>query len=231
MGLRPIEALEDSIMLLYHYATKRLNILKTRRKQGSVTPADIMRANKSKHIQIKPYYDHISFFFEPLPAKHMGFFFKDVNHSIWKDRTVVYEHVVDTDTFDFQYEIVETEADYKQMMTEWPKGRVTQAQRSAYLLRQLQRKLRTDEAGRSKDYFERNARPHVGQLLQDFIRAQSRYEYIEERLKHAALVPHAMIYPADGVIALTTTPRRVVIQSVPVKLSLEDNRATLITRT
>lgn len=204
-------------MKLYHYSSERYTVLKTKRKQLKVTEKDRIEAAKHKDLAIGPYYDHISFFFDPIPAKHMGYFFKGVPHEVWRKGAMLYEYVVETDDFNFGYEIVETEADYKQLITEWPTTpSITKEQIRQFKVNRFQRKLKTNETAKTKENFLKMANPYVGKLLENYKKAQRRYELDAERMKYAALVPHVMLYPDNGYIEYESA-KRIRIDDVPVK--------------
>lgn len=204
-------------MKLYHYSSERYTVLKTKRKQLKVTEKDRIEAAKNKDLAIGPYYDHISFFFDPIPAKHMGYFFKGVPHEVWRKGAMLYEYAVETDNFNFGYEIVETEADYRQLITEWPTTpSITKEQIRQFKVNRFQRKLKTDETAKTKENFLKMANPYVGKLLENYKKAQRRYELDSERMKYAALVPHVMLYPDNGYIEYESA-KRIRIDDVPVK--------------
>lgn len=204
-------------MKLYHYSSERYTVLKTKRKQLKVTEKDRIEAAKNKDLAIGPYYDHISFFFDPIPAKHMGYFFKGVPHEVWRKGAMLYEYVVETDNFNFGYEIVETEADYRQLITEWPTTpSITKEQIRQFKVNRFQRKLKTNETAKTKENFLKMANPYVGKLLENYKKAQRRYELDSERMKYAALVPHVMLYPDNGYIEYESA-KRIRIDDVPVK--------------
>lgn len=204
-------------MKLYHYSSERYTVLKTKRKQLKVTEKDRIEAAKNKDLAIGPYYDHISFFFDPIPAKHMGYFFKGVPHEVWRKGAMLYEYVVESDNFNFGYEIVETEADYKQLITEWPTTpNITKEQIHQFKVNRFQRKLKTNETAKTKENFLKMANPYVGKLLENYKKAQRRYELDAERMKYAALVPHVMLYPDNGYIEYESA-KRIRIDDVPVK--------------
>lgn len=204
-------------MKLFHYAPQRWNVLKTKRKQLLVTERDIVLETRKNYRQIAPYYDHISFFFEPIPAKHMGYFFRGVPHRTWRKGAVLYEYQVDTDNFDFGYMIVETEGDYNQLIKDWPTtATLSEAQIERYKVNYYKRKIKTGEASKTKDNFEKMANPYVGKLLQNYIKASGLYEYEEEKHKYAAFVPHVMIYPKTGMIEFDSV-KRITIDNQPVR--------------
>ena len=87
-------------MKLYHYSDKQHSELLTRRVQGADEKEIDIATFKAKRMGLPlPYHDHISLFFEPIPAEHIARTFLN-GHPFWKAGNEIYEHVIDIQDID-----------------------------------------------------------------------------------------------------------------------------------
>ena len=192
-------------MLLYHYATKKFETLKTKQAQGIVTPKDmnesldVCKEFYDSYGVRKPgnYYEHISFFFDKIPDDITRFF--PHNHEIWRKGNVIYEHVVDLSKCEhFMYEVVE--------FPEKTKLRYDDSLNPAQYVHEL------GKVYRAKKYIGKNIKELTAIVKsEDLVKEQNRYfekllirsDYKEISQKYAASVPHVMLYPAEGVMEVS----------------------------
>jgi len=205
-------------MLLFHYATHPYNPLRTRRLQQPLSDEDIRRGEFSakRCSDPAPYYDHISFFLEPVPLDIIGDIFKPYNHPFWHNGNRIYEHIVEHSQLPkFDYVIVETEFDRLHADKNWYDGiRDTPSAVEHYFAEAAKKKIRLGERGSNHVAFERGARAFIGGLRQAYINAPSVND-ASAMLKYAASVPHVMLYPVGGTVKLLQKPRQVTIGDKP----------------
>lgn len=151
-----------------------------------------------------PYYNHISFFFEPVPYDILGRLFKNANHDFWHTGNKVYEHSIDSaDLGNFDYMIVETPLD-KEHRKSWPVND-DQEEREMYFLELRELREKKGHIGKGNTAFEKGAKPFVGGTRDAYIKATQHPSDEDSLTLYAADVPHVMLYPEN-----TTTPIRVV---------------------
>jgi len=208
-----LTSLIEGLMKLYHYATTKLTELKTLEKQGAVDAKlradarDWYNTFKRDYGVIRPgmYYQHISFFFEPIPLNIPSYF--KSTHDVWVKGKILHEHVVESDSVGvFGYEIAEppvkTELYYDESLSvEGYHKKLTEMYATGdYMgngsaeLEQAYAKLQLQ--GKAEEYFK---------LL------PSRPNYDQIGMKYAATVPHLMLYPATGVVDVQSS-RKIVLK-------------------
>lgn len=182
-------------MKLYHYANSRFNDLRTLEKQRAITDEEKQKALDYALKENKPgfYYEHVSFFFEPIPLdKLSGIFPKD--HAVWFSGNEIFQYAVESKHIgDFKYEIVEfpekTELYYDDDLSI-----------SDYHLKLKEAIEANHYIGHNQNEFEKAARHLVGQTERYFLGIKKRPNYDEIKYKYAATVPHVMLYPDKGII-------------------------------
>lgn len=188
-------------MLLYHYAKERHPILLTKEKQNTVTPEDRKNAEKEYIEHFKKtgykrpgyYFEHISFFFEPVPLEIMSTIFPR-NHSIWTRGNMIFEHVVDSTKIKlFDFEVVEfpekTEIYYDDSLTD-----------KEYFNKLKQAIKENGYIGKNNEALESVSRKFLGHTEEYFKAIKDRPNYKDIKEKYAATVPHVMLYPHIGKI-------------------------------
>jgi len=196
----------SSGLTLYHYSKDFYPNLLTRRKSGKADAAEIKRAEESaKRLGLEgPYVDHISFFFDPIPADILpGLYGPD--HAAWFKGNKLYEYVVDVDSLqrDLLYRVVESERKTAFMDKfvkdhNWVEDDPVLLMKYLKEIDALQRKW--GELGRDWPEFKKQILQNQGKTRAAFIRASQREDFQEGRQRYATNVPHLMVYPTPGVI-------------------------------
>lgn len=189
-------------MELFHYSVDRYGTLKTREKQGTITPEQRQKAieeHKDYYQKTgidKPgfYFEHISFFFERPPLERMSKIFPS-GHDFWFRGNKVYEHIVDSKSIgQFAFEIVEFPEKYDLYYND-------DIDTATYLLKL---KEVTDSLGYIGNgnaalelAVEKNKLKGKTEHFYNLLRSRPNYDKIKN--KYAATVPHVMLYPSLGV--------------------------------
>jgi len=194
-------------MLLYHYSPVPRNQIMSKAASGAITSSQLAeertRAKKRPWFS-RVYSEHISFFFEPIPASLLPTLFPK-DHPAWAKGTKLYEHVVDTTTLPsrFEYDVVEStkflEAfdkfstdnnwvdDDPQLLKEW----MILEDR---LLRQW------GERGNTLAVLNSKILENQGLIIEKYNASSKREDFEYNRYKYAACVPHLMAYPPGGIV-------------------------------
>lgn len=182
-------------MKLYHYAKEYHDELKTLEMQREITVDDISKyqAYKTPLSPDKPYWKHISFFFDRVPIDKMGGWYGKDHHT-WYSGNILYEYTVDITTFGrFSYDIVETPDKIELLFDE----SISDQQYYQLMLENIKKK-----GYRGNSTFELNkaSKPFVGQTEKYIQHAVEHSKFETFNRQYAACVPHVMIYPSSGVI-------------------------------
>ena len=184
-------------MRLYHYTTLQVETLlsNARLNPGQFTGAKLKRAQS------------ISFFFDPVPLDLIAGKYSD-NHPAWKPGSTVYENEVTVMDLPmpFSFEVVETPSLTKLADEQWnvlPAAEYRRREDAIHTkehtrgdgLVLLARNILKFRGGTRKAYQDLFAR-------KDFKRRFSNY--------YAATVPHVLLWPPDGEIAIFKTEMRIV---------------------
>ena len=210
-------------MLLYHYAKTPFKTLTTRRFRETLTDEQLKEGKEIAQWRKAPgpYYDHVSFFLEPVPLDIMGAVFADVKHDFWVPGSTIYQHTVESAKIGrFKYAIVETPGDIK-MLSEWsddwdmdPKW---DDAKEAYFSKRSRLKKANGEIGQGNALFEQVATSFVGTTRAAYLNSMKGDQ--NDRLLYAAGVPHVMLYPDHGELKLVSPAVKVKIG--PANASLE----------
>ena len=199
---------EEIKLFLYHYSAEKHSVLKSIEKQNKLTHEDKEKWDKlaREFGRMGAYYQHISFFFEPIPLDIISKVFSG-QHPVWYSGNVLYEHKVSIDDLgEFSYELVEspevTELYYNPRYDnysdkEWIK---------------LKNKI-TQENGYTSNTPEEliNAiSKNIGSVRDAYIQLPHRLNFQDIKLKYAATVPHLMIYPKSGMDNVTSVSKVVI---------------------
>lgn len=191
-------------MKLYHYASQTYMTLKTLEAQGRVTPEDREKALVSaKNFKttmgaIKPgaYYQHISFFFEPIPLDIPKYFPKD--HPVWFKGNALVEHVVETSSIKpFGYEVVEFPEKRELYLDD---SVSTEEYHEA--MRGIYKASKYIGFGESELSQVAEEKKLVGILEDSFLKLSQSpgFKTGDSRHKYAPLVTHVMLYPEGGTV-------------------------------
>jgi len=184
-------------MKLYHYSDAQYVQLQSRRVSGLPGPPGVKVSDD--------YFDHISFFFDPIPSKLMPDIF-DKGHPFWYKGHKLYEHVIDVDDLEdkFSFRVVES-ARKTELLDEFSKEHNWEDgdPRTLVLwnaeLFKMQRKY--GEVGHSKAEFKAFLKTlSRGTTKFGYLAAKARPDFDWGYNKYAANVPHVMLYPSTGII-------------------------------
>ncbi len=202
-------------MKLYHYSSTLYPVLLTRRRSapmlrrmegnsdsgGLLTQTQYEQSVKEaeRYSDVGSYYDHVSFFFEPLPLDKMGDHFNNF-HDFWFNGHLIYEHVVDTRNLpkDMRYDIVETPT----INPWWEKNgfadNVSKDERLRVFAALRKFKEQIGEIGFDLQSFERAAKQFGKGAFDAYKKQKASPLWEEGKAKYAAGVPHVMIYSEKG---------------------------------
>lgn len=207
-------------MLLYHYSSEARPELLTLRRSDPPSKARFDKATRDneKMNGVGFYFDHISFFFDPIP-RNIGSLYKGIDHKVWKPGMVIYEHVVDTKLLMFSFEVVESPIQVKHMNDNWKDDFLLDENEDDYYQYWRNRNEILRSEGLLVDKIAYNDKklvlasaPFVG-VLEDYYKKTLKSTDKETLSTHyAPSVPHVMLYPKDGVVPL-------IEQSNPIKLT------------
>lgn len=201
-------------MLLYHYSPESLSSLKTPLARGGLDADKIKRADEMAVFRgaVAPYYKHISFFFDPIPADILGNLFSKHPNAKWKTGDVYYEHIVDSDTFGaFKYQVVEVEHLQQADKLVWPGDDASDDKKKAYFKMRYDRNIKLGLVGVTNDKFDAVCSQFVGGTRRAFIKATQNPATPDSLTLYAADVPHVMVYPERGIIPVVKTPNKIKI--------------------
>lgn len=180
---------------LYHYSKEKYDILKTLEFQRKITEEEYRKARESliKSNGVLPgyYFQHISFFFDPIPRDVYKYF--NNNHHVWTKGNKLYEYEVYVDDIKkFKYHIVETpdivELIYDESVTD-----------EDFYKSYEELTLNKYTGSNAKDLYEASYE-FIGETSNYYKKAFKLDSKKEQRMKYAAGVPHVMIYPDSGLI-------------------------------
>lgn len=194
-------------MKLYHYSKEPFSELKTVRYRKQLSKEEIENATRIMNFrqEIGLYFDHISFFFESIPVKNMGYFFRNVKHDFWFKGNKIFEHVIDSSTIgNFKFIIVESDEISKYNNTNWPDDPTVENKLKFFKeRRKIEESLKL--IGSNNHELETYSAKYTGKILSYYSNAYKTNDD-ESMLKYAASVPHVMIYPDSGHTNLLQTP-------------------------
>lgn len=187
-------------MFLYHYGAAGYKALKTLEAQRPVTQAERKEAlQKLEEIWYNvppgPYYQHISFLFDPISTDHWKYFNR--SHPVWNKGTILTEYVVDTSQI----------GEFKWMIVETPE--ITEPRRDETVSDEDFRKLyiRVNQAkyvGSGSGALEKASREFVGHQ-KEYLKIASKLN--PDSMRYAADVPHVMLYPKEGMVLFESQRR------------------------
>lgn len=191
-------------IILYHYSDKMRDPLKTREAQGFVMSPDILKveANKYRYMTYPDLYDRqISFFIDPIPRDLPDKF--DGRHHFWKSGKTLYEHEIVVSPANKALENIRfmlAEAPWrKKLMDQTNFNNEREVQE--YYLKCAAMRAHLGEQGEGISSLSKVIEKYKGTCNQHF--GQYRDDpYYETTIlpKYAAMVPHLMLYPKDGII-------------------------------
>lgn len=191
-------------MILYHYSKELYPELLTKAQSGSMTPIQIKLArqeSRRKGYLDWPYCDHISFFFEPIPSQLLGELFK--GHPVWFKGNNLYEYLIDVSKLPLEipYHVVESvkkTALYDKFSLEknWVEDDPELLEEWQILEDEKAREW--GEKGNRRDALIKQIVANQGIIEEAYRTAVQREDFVYNKTKYAANVPHLMLYPPTG---------------------------------
>lgn len=220
---------------LYHYSDKQHSELLTRRVQGADEKEIDIATFKAKRMGLPlPYHDHISLFFEPIPAEHIASTFLN-GHPFWKAGNEIYEHVIDIQDIDPTsfWRVVES-IEQNEFSDQFDWDNVSDLSiRGGWFTRMHQNDAKLGLLGYDVRLIYKAMRQVMVMSTLDFYRAAS-FRRDPENAQYAANVPHLMIYPIGGIIPVSSVKKiklgNAKAEPVLFHLSFRKLPATLIPR-
>lgn len=216
-------------MLLYHYNPKPLDALKTSEARGSLSSEKIKRADEMASFRrdVGPYYKHISFFFDPIPADIIGTLFSRCPDAQWKIGATYFEHVINSSEIgEFKYRVVEVPRISKSPELKWPGDNAADNLKKDYFTQRYNMEVSQGLVGLTNENFDAVCKEFVGGTRRAFIEATRHPATPDNLTLYAADVPHVMLYPEKGILPVKNKPRKIIIGSG--KLILESNSVNII---
>ena len=217
-------------MKLYHYSSTLYPVLLTRRRaapmvrsepgttsgNGLLTEAQYQESlrNAEQYSDLGSYYDHVSFFFEPLPLEKMGKHFGNF-HDFWFDGHLVYEHIVNLNDVprDMRFDIVETPTLDPWWEQNGFKDNAPKAERLRVFAALRKAKEQIGEIGYNAKDLERMAKQFDHGVFDYYLKQKASKLWEEGKTKYAAGVPHVMIYSDIGRFPVSKVNQGVIGQS------------------
>ena len=211
-------------MKLYHYSKQPYVSLQTVRFREKLSDEQIKEGIRSAQFRHEPapYYDQVSFLFDPLPLDIIGRLFAPYHNHTWVPGQVLYEHIVESSSIGhFLFKIGETKDDREFMEKYWVDD---DSKKEQFFSRRADQRRAQGLIGEGNAAFERVGRIFVGKTRQAFIDSIKVNDAETLSSHYAADVPHAMIYPKRGEIHLIHPPTKVIIPKTKVDTALEEYR-------
>lgn len=193
-------------MNLYHYSKELYPELLTKAQSGSMTPFQIklarMESRKKGWLDL-PYCDHISFFFEPIPSKLLSELF--TGHPVWFKGNPLYEYVIDLNKLpqEIPYHVVESvkkTALYDKFCIEKNWVEDDPKLLEEWMILEDEKARGWGEKGNSRNALVKQVFAHQGIIEDTYRAAVKREDFVYNKTKYAANVPHLMLYPPTGSI-------------------------------
>lgn len=172
-------------MKLYHYSKHLLPDLKTLLQQGisEERKLEIEALSKARGAKF-PYYDHISFFVDPVPLDIIHTLFPK-NHPAWAYGTKLYQYEINTGDIDLKYfTMIESNVDQwlNPFYVDWLGG--VHSRTKSFVKKLI------GENGYTLEALEKAITPYVGKTRAAYLKGDRSLS-----LQYAPDVPHVMIYP------------------------------------
>lgn len=182
-------------MKLYHYSKQHYSELRTLEKQRPISQEEKKKALQETLIHHSPgfYYEHISFFFDPVPYDILGKIYgKD--HRIWYSGNQIFQYEINLDALGkFAYEIVESPEKIKILYDETLSDDDYEVELNKLMVKH-------NYIGEGKKELIEASKHLIGTTRSSYLKVQSYPNWNEIKSKYAACVPHVMIYPDKGIV-------------------------------
>lgn len=195
-------------IFLYHYSAEKHNVLKTVEKQNKLTSEEKAKWDKlaKDNFRAGVYYQHISFFFEPIPIDIISNIFNN-EHPVWYSGNVLYEHKVSIASLgEFSYELTESpeineifyNPKYDDYSDErWEKLKDKILKENGYI-------------GHDSASLINAINKNKGSIREAYKQLPHRSNFEQIKTKYAATVPHLMVYPETGTIEVSSINKVVI---------------------
>lgn len=202
-------------MYLYHYSSQPHTVLKTLRAQGHPD------AFSEKYGP--DYGKHISFFFERPPLAHLGALFEN-QHPFWYAGHKVFEHQVVLEQLkDFRYHLVES----PEVMALFYDPKSDRLSDEAYFKKRTALEEQNGYQGTRIETLKKAIQKNKGQTRAQYLALPQRPNFEKIRLKYAATVPHLMLYPESGLIAVQKIEPVIIGNEAPALETLKSDTSFL----
>lgn len=199
-------------MHVYHYSTAPRSELLTKRAQG-LPPHEIAKAEQhTKRLGlVAPYIDHISFFIDPIPSKLLAEIYGG-DHQAWRKGNILFEHIVDVAALgdDILFELVES-VNKTKFLDEFSIKHNWVADNPETLklwLKEIAEKSKAwGEVGRGLPALTKQIALNQNKLHDYFKAASERPDFEDGKMRYASNVPHLMVYPKSGKVAVEKVNR------------------------
>ena len=181
-------------MKLYHYSTEKHKKLLTLEIQNKVSAQWLEDEDNARMFRFENYRysQHVSFFFEPIPADVLGSIYPE-NHKAWRTGNTLYEHIVDTDDIHLmEYRVVESP--WRNLFYDFVPWLDNSFYKRMYFKVRNGWSLLAGEIGVTHDALHKATRKHIGHLKEEFVNAGNRDDFDDFSHQYAALVTHVMVY-------------------------------------
>lgn len=196
---------------LYHYSTKGHDPLKTKEAQGFVlSPEDAKYESDRAKLTYYPdiYSRHISLFIDPVPLNIPELF--DHKHGMWKSGVTLYKHYVEVSKemdAGGPIKFILAEAPWKRDLMSGVDFDNTR-EYHAFLMRYAAMRAKLGEQGSGVTDLNKVVDKYKGHCNQHFGAYKNDEDYETMILpRYAAYVPHLMVYPANGELAVSKIER------------------------
>jgi hypothetical protein len=200
---------------LYHYNTKKLDVLYTLHKQSDLGKRNITvdefekMKNRDDFTQREyPYWDHISFFVDPIPLDIVRKHF--TKNKVYQGSDCLYEHRINTQQLKnhlLHYMFVETSID--QFMADiWIRPHFPGKSLLYFTPRNLISKL-LNYQGEDFEKLIQVIQKFKGKTEQAFIDLVKSDRFDDDHKRsYAASIPHLFIYPKNGEVKIEKVTKR-----------------------
>lgn len=208
-------------MLLYHYGRKPFPFLMTSRHTVKRTAEQIknMQEFNEKIGREHGFLDHVSFFFEPIP-QDLGSLYAsaDITHKTWYPGAELYQHVVDTSSLYFGFEIVETKEQWEFMNKNWKTSfgsaknfndRIEYFKQETAYKRQLGHLC---NIGNNSAVLDKAAKPYSNGIREAYLATIKNEEKDVLANYYAPNVPHVMLFTLEEKIKLISKPTKLILK-------------------
>ena len=189
-------------MYIYHYSKKDFDIIKSLRKQNSLTKKELDNIDKKYFAKYIPgrYSYSISFFIEPIPTDIIGDLF-DNKHKVWYNGNELYEYKVLVESIEknIYYIFLESPEVIKYRYS-LDTDSMTDDEFEIYLDKLNDILHNNNDVGIGRDNLEKQIKKYLVITRNQFIKARKLPDAKDTFNLYAANVTHLMLFPSNGEI-------------------------------